>query len=243
MICTYCKLLTNLVCTNTKTLTISNTKNAKEWICFSCASIELPFGKVKYRLSTNIESDANYTNEHLEKIGELKKHISTCPLNTQSMSSTFDEFQFMINHTKFDVIILSETWLKNDKHLVEYVRLPGYEFAYRNRNEKPGGGEGIYIRDTIEFKVRNDISKLDDLIEHLWVEIQGRKKDSACLIGVFYQPSSENNKKLEWIEKLDSVLSIVKSNWNGNIMITGDSNIDLLASTEIQKRYIEVLMI
>ena len=130
MICTYCKLLTNLVCTNTKTLTISNTKNAKEWICFSCASIELPFGKVKYRLSTNIESEANYTNEHLEKIGELKKHISTCPLNTQSMSSTFDEFQFMINHTKFDVIILSETWLKNDKHLVEYVRLPGYEFAY-----------------------------------------------------------------------------------------------------------------
>ena len=45
----------------------------QEWICFSCASIELPFGKVKYRLSTNIESDANYTNEHLEKIGELKK--------------------------------------------------------------------------------------------------------------------------------------------------------------------------
>ena len=60
---------------------------------------------------------------------------------------------------------------------------------------------------------------------------------------MFYQPSSEYNKKPEWIEKLDSVLSIVKSKWKGNIMITGDSNIDLLASTEIQKRYIEVLMI
>ena len=80
------------------------------------------------------------------------------------------------------------------------------------------------------------ISKLDDSIEHLWVEIQEKKKNSTCLIGVFYQPSSENNKKLEWIEKLDSVLSIVKSTWNGNIMITGNSNIDLLASTEIQKR-------
>ena len=34
MICTYCKLLTHLHCTNTKILTISNTKNAKEWICF-----------------------------------------------------------------------------------------------------------------------------------------------------------------------------------------------------------------
>ena len=115
------------------------------------------------------------------------------------------------------------------------------DLAYRDRDEKRGGGVGVYIRDTIEFEVCSDILKLDDSIEHLWVEIQGRKKNSACFIGVFYQPSSENNKKLEWIEKLDSVLSIVKSTWNGKVRITGDSNIDLLASTEIQKRYNEVL--
>ena len=115
------------------------------------------------------------------------------------------------------------------------------DLAYRDRDEKCGGGAGVYIRDTIEFEVCSDILKLDDSIEHLWVEIQGRKKNSACLIGVFYQASSENNKKLEWLEKLDSVLSIVKSTWNGTVRITGDSNIDLLASTEIQKRYIEVL--
>ena len=115
------------------------------------------------------------------------------------------------------------------------------DLAYRDRDEKCGGGAGVYIRDTIEFEVCSDILKLDDSIEHLWVEIQGRKKNSACFIGVFYQPSSENNKKLEWIEKLDSVLSIVKSTWNGKVRITGDSNIDLLASTEIQKRYNEVL--
>ena len=115
------------------------------------------------------------------------------------------------------------------------------DLAYRDRDEKCGGGAGVYIRDTIEFEVCSDILKLDDSIEHLWVEIQGRKKNSACLIGVLYQPSSENNKKLEWLEKLDSVLSIVKSTWNGTVRITGDSNIDLLASTEIQKRYIEVL--
>ena len=115
------------------------------------------------------------------------------------------------------------------------------DLAYRDRDEKCGGGAGVYIRDTIEFEVCSDILKLDDSIEHLWVEIQGRKKNSACLIGVFYQPSSENNKKLEWLEKLDSVLSIVKSTWNGTVRITGDSNIDLLASTEIQKRYTEVL--
>ena len=34
---------------------------------------------------------------------------------------------------------------------------------------------------------------------------------------------------------------MVKSTWNGTVMVTGDSNIAFLASTEIQKRYIEVL--
>ena len=75
------------------------------------------------------------------------------------------------------------------------------------------------------------MSKLDESIEHLWVVIQGKKKKSARLIGLFYQPSFENNKKIELIEKLDSVLSIVKFMWNGVIMITGDNNIE----TEIRK--------
>ena len=105
-----------------------------------------------------------------------------------------------------DVITLSETWLKNDKHLLEYVTLPCYEFAYRNRDEKSGGGIRIYIRDTTEFKVGSNISKLDDSIECLWVEIHGRKKNSACLIGVFYQPSSENNKKRHGWKKLDCII-------------------------------------
>ena len=42
-------------------------------------------------------------------------------------------------------------------------------------NEKSGGGIRIYIRDTIEFKVDSNISKLDDSIEWLWVEIHERK--------------------------------------------------------------------
>ena len=156
MICTYCKLQAHLHNTNTKSLIILNQKNAKEWTSFSCVSIELPFHKLRDQLNTSIEKNANYTNEHLQKLDELKKQISICHLDTQSMSSTFDEFQCMINQTNVDVIALSQTWLKNDKHL-EYIRLPGYESAYQNRDEKRGWGVGIYIRDTLEFKVSDDV--------------------------------------------------------------------------------------
>ena len=60
----------------------------------------------------------NYTNTHVTTLQELKTHISICHLNTQSMISTFDEFEFMINESKFDIITLTKTWLKNDKHRI-----------------------------------------------------------------------------------------------------------------------------
>ena len=83
------------------------------------------------------------------------------------MTSTFDEFQFMDNESEFNIITLSETCLKNDKHLLEYVNLPGYKFSYRNRDEKIGGGVGVYIKDCITYKIRNAIISPDDSLEHL----------------------------------------------------------------------------
>ena len=147
------------------------------------------------------------------------------------MTSTFDEFQFMVNKLKLDIITLSETWLKNDKHLLEYVNLPGYKFSYRNRDEKRGGGVGEYIKDCITYKIRNDIIGLDNSLEHLWVEVKGKNKKSPYSIGIVYQPSSENAKKIEWIEKNDVILSSIKSTWDSTIILAGDTNIDLLSSS------------
>ena len=56
-----------------------------------------------------------------------------------------------------------------------------------------------------------DIISLDDSLGHLWVEVRGKNKKSPYLIGIVYQPSSENAKKVEWIEKIDVVLSSIKS--------------------------------
>ena len=54
--------------------------------------------------------------------------------------------QFMIKESKFDIITLSKTLLKNGKYLLEYVNLPDYKFSYRNRDKKRDGGVGVYIR-------------------------------------------------------------------------------------------------
>ena len=72
---------------------------------------------------------------------------------------------------------------------------------------------------------------MDNSLEHLWFEVNGKNKKWPYLIGIIYQPSTENAKKIEWIEKIDSVLSSIKSTWDSIIIVTGDTNIDLLSSS------------
>ena len=48
------------------------------------------------------------------------------------------------------------------------------------------GGVGIYIKDTIKFKCRKDIENRMPDLEHLWVELPGKNKNSRLLAGVIY---------------------------------------------------------
>ena len=68
------------------------------------------------------------------------------------MVSTFDELLVTIKEYPFDVIAMSETWLKDNPHLLNYVTIPGYSQVFRNREKIRGGGVGFYIREGIMFK-------------------------------------------------------------------------------------------
>ena len=144
--CEPCKLIIHLNCANVN-LKIENSKIARPWSCHACTLRELPlYHHDVLPMSKKEGAVNNCINIHVTKLQELKTHISICHLNTQSMTWTFDEFQFMVNESKFSIITLSDTWLKNDKHLLEYVSLPAYKFSYRNRDEKRGGGAGVHIK-------------------------------------------------------------------------------------------------
>ena len=75
-------------------------------------------------------------NVHSEALETNRNHLSIAHLNTQSMSSTFDEFQGMLYQYPFDIITLSETWLRNDTNLLQYVPIPGYSFNNLEQNHR-----------------------------------------------------------------------------------------------------------
>ena len=53
----------------------------------------------------------------------------------------------------------------------------------------------------MSFNVPHDLEKRDESTEILWVEVQGRNKNTPVLIGAVYQPSSNETEKLFWLEK------------------------------------------
>ena len=69
----------------------------------------------------------------------------------------------------------------------------------------------------------------------------GNSCNKSYLVVTLYQPSSNEKEKLIWIEKLDTLLSIINSTWNKTIIITGDTNIDYLKTSVALKRYKEVI--
>ena len=163
-------------------------------------------------------------------------------LNYYSICSTFDEFSVMLNMYQFNIISLSETWLKDNKYLLDYVNIPGCNFEYRNRDNRRGGGVGFYLQEDVSYKVRRDIVRMDESIEHLWFEIQGKNKHSSYLFGSFYQPSSIESVKRDWLERFDRVLINLMRNWDGIIILTGDFNIDLINGDRITaSKYKDIL--
>ena len=38
-----------------------------------------------------------------------------------------------MNENMFDIVTLSETWLRDNKHQLNYVKMSGYSFIYKNR--------------------------------------------------------------------------------------------------------------
>ena len=96
--------------------------------------------------------------------------------------------------------------VENNKQLFEYVTISGYSFIYHNWAERTRGG--AYIKENSIFNERIDLHELNTDIENMWVGSKG-KEDKPVLIRTFYQPSSNNQDKLEWIDKTETILEII----------------------------------
>ena len=99
-----------------------------------------------------------------------------------------------LNH-EFPIIALSETWLKN--HNCDRYGLDDYNAEHNCRPNRGGGGVSLYVKDTIEYTVRDDLCFQNDILETLFIEIDKDQfaKKQNIIIGVIYRPPDTDIKQ------------------------------------------------
>ena len=83
-----------------------------------------------------------------------------------------------------NAIAISETKLKEES--TTNVNLPGYRF-FRNDSSTFAGGLGIYLKETLQYRVRNDLLLEANKCEDLWIEIESKQANKSLIIAVVYR--------------------------------------------------------
>ena len=152
--CIHCKCLLHLQCSTLKAILITKYSwEAHEWVCESCHLKELSFWGLRKFQETTAISPTTINSVNILNFKSHRKHLSIGNLNTQSMVSSFDEFNVILQEHPFHTLTLSETWLKNDANLLNYIQISGYKLSCKNRNKRRGEGVGLYIKVQIEYKL------------------------------------------------------------------------------------------
>ena len=95
---------------------------------------------------------------------------------------------------------------------------------YTQPSKSNAGGGAIYIKHNLDHFIRDDLCKLDDCFEAVWIQIKNsRGKNSLC--GCIYRhPNTDATNLVQYLEATFSLIDKKKY----NIFITGDFSIDLL---------------
>lgn len=140
--------------------------------------------------------------------------------NVRSLSANFADFKQYITDYNHDIAGVTETWLRPDFDAAT-VTIDGFNLIREDRVVRRGGGVGIYIKNSIKFKIVS--SGCLDFVEYIWVELILNSKN--ILLGVLYRPPRSNLES--FFDYFEESLSNFYTTYD-NIICCGDFNINLL---------------
>ena len=182
------------------------------------------FNQLSYSCSVN----SNYYledgfNQRISDMNIVKQeYFSFFHMNIRSLRANMNKMLAYIDSldTRFDVIGLSETWLKEietDMYSISGYNHVAFQTVYAER-----GGVSLYINDKYHLDVRHDLSFRDEHCECLFVELINVK---PVLIGIVYR--SPGGDIEPFAESINRTLEKIAMNKIACYFI-GDVNIDLM---------------
>ena len=168
----------------------------------------------------SFDPDSNFINEKINSVestyytheefvsfsSNLSENFSIMHLNIRSLQKNIDKVKDFLNDIKgkFSVTVLSETWIDDDKaDLNSLFHIPNYSFIHEKRktNHK-GGGLGIYVHKTLDYKILPNLAKNTENIETFTIEIENKNSKNILISAVYRPPRGNQSKFLEEIEQV-----------------------------------------
>ena len=86
------------------------------------------------------------------------------------------------------MIGVTETWFK-DTTDIQLFQIPGYSFVHKCRAERNGGGTCLYVKDELNFKLRENLSGSKSGYEVVFIEITILTK--KVIVGCVYSQGTK----------------------------------------------------
>ena len=152
--------------------------------------------------------------------------LSILHLNIKSIKKNFKNFKFFLSSVSFDFsICFLETWLDESSSTSKSLyELPNYKSIHLIRNYGKEGGVSIFIKDSINFKPRPDLSINNVNVESISIELLCNKNQNT-LTNVLYRPP---NGLADAFEKFLNCIFRKTKKSNKKFHITRDFNLNVL---------------
>ena len=141
------------------------------------------------------------------------------------------------SNIQLSLIGLTETWLSHDSNLPFLI--DNYDFVFKNRQGRVGGGVALYMPKTFNYVVHDNISIINDVFETLFIEIMN-PGGKNIMVGVIYRPPNSNPREflLQLSDLLRSPVLI-----NKDCFLMGDFNINLFnhEHNNVSQEFLETL--
>ena len=194
--------------------------------------------------SENSTNFSSYNVETFKSNGISKKgSLNIMHHNSRSIlkEGRIDDYNILLNaiNNPFHVMGFTETWL--DCNNVDCASFNGFTATHSVRMDndilkETGGGLSIFVRDGIDFKVRENMKLMLPYIETLFIEFSYEGKE--YMIGLIYRVPNTNVK--DFIESLDNLIEPLRN--SHELILMGDFNICLLQDDNRTKSFCNTML-
>ena len=154
-------------------------------------------------------------------------------INPRSIYNKIEEFHTFVENENVDLVFMSESWEREEKTLIEVIRLEDHEIISNVHQRKGKGGRPAIIVNKNKYTVENLTNTTINIkwgVEAVWclltpknVSNTSRIKRIVCA-SIYCKPNSRN--KTDLIDHIAEAYNLLSTKYQGGLhfIIAGDTN-------------------